>query len=31
MYFLNDEAWIFRPNLIDLNPIEHKSYPFMLV
>ena len=27
--FLNDEWCIFRPTLIDLNPVELKYYPFM--
>ena len=28
--FLNDEPWIFRPTLIDMNPVELKYYPFMI-
>ena len=28
--FLNDEPCIFRPILIDLNPVELKYYPFMI-
>ena len=28
--FLNDEPCMVRPNLIDLNPVELKYYPFMI-
>ena len=28
--FLNDEPYIFRPTLIDLNPVDLKYYPFMI-
>ena len=28
--FLNDEPCIFRPILIDLNPVELKYYPFKI-
>ena len=28
--FLNDETWIIRPTLIDMNPVELKCYPFMI-
>ena len=27
---LNDELWIIRPTLIDLNLVELKYYPFMI-
>ena len=27
---LNEESCIVRPTLIDLNPFEHKNYPFMI-
>ena len=27
---LNDEPCMVRPNLLDLNPIELKYYPFMI-
>ena len=27
---LNDEPCMFRPILIDLNPVELKYYPFMI-
>ena len=27
---LNDEPYMARPNLIDLNPVEQKYYPFMI-
>ena len=28
--FLNDEPWIARPILIDMNPVELEYYPFMI-
>ena len=28
--FLNDEPCMFRPTLIDMNPVELKYYPFMM-
>ena len=28
--FLNDEPWMVRPTLIDLNPLEPKYYPSMI-
>ena len=28
--FFNDEPCMVRPNLIDLNPVEIKYYPFMI-
>ena len=28
--FLNDESCMARPTLIDMNPKELKSYPFMI-
>ena len=28
--FLNDEPCMVRPNLIDLNPVELRYYPFMI-
>ena len=28
--FLNDEPCMVRPNLIDMNPVELKYYPFMI-
>ena len=28
--FLNGEAWISRPILIDMNPVELEYYPFMI-
>ena len=28
--FLNDEPFVARPTLIDLNPVELKYYPFMI-
>ena len=28
--FLNDEPCMIRPNLIDMNPVELKYYPFMI-
>ena len=27
---LNDEPYMVRPTLIDLNPVEPKYYPFMI-
>ena len=27
---LNDEPSVIRPTLIDLNPVEHKYYTFMI-
>ena len=27
---LNDEQFILRPTLIDLNPVKLKCYPFMI-
>ena len=29
--FLNDETCIFRPTLIDMNPVELKYYQFMII
>ena len=29
--FLNNEACMTRPSLIDLNPIELNYYPFMVI
>ena len=26
----NDELWMFRPTLINLNPIEIEFYPFLI-
>ena len=28
--FLNDEPCMVRPTLINMNPVEHKHYPFMI-
>ena len=28
--FLNDEPYLVRPTVIDLNPVEPKYYPFMI-
>ena len=28
--FLNDEPWIARPILIDMNPVELEYCPFMI-
>ena len=28
--FLNDEPFMVRPILIDINPVELKNYPFMI-
>ena len=28
--FLNDEPYLIRPTLINLNPAELKYYPFMI-
>ena len=28
--FLNDEPWMFRPTIINLNPSELEYYPFMI-
>ena len=27
---LNDQSFMIRPTLIDLNPVELKYYPFMI-
>ena len=27
---LNDETYMVRPTLIDFNPVELRSYPFMI-
>ena len=28
--FLNDDPWMVRPTLIDMNLVEPKYYPFMI-
>ena len=28
--FLNDESFMMRPTIIDMNPVELKNYPFMI-
>ena len=28
--FLNDEPYMVRPTIIDMNPVELKYYPFMI-
>ena len=30
MSVLNDESYMVRPTPIDMNPVEHKYYPFMI-
>ena len=29
-FFLDDEPWMVRPTLIDLNPVELNYYSFMI-
>ena len=28
--FVNDEPWMVRPTLINMNAVESQSYPFMI-
>ena len=30
VFFLNDDPCMARPTVIDMNPVEHKNYPFMI-